>query len=184
MSGAPAAIRRVPTRVVRSARGTACDTPDVRDADTVYRDLGPAVLGYLRAQGATDPEDLLMDVFVAVVRDLDGVRGDSAAVRRWVFTIAHHRVVDQRRHRARRTRLRSVDALQLDRVVPDAMSAGVDPELIAALAMLTPEQRDVLGLRVVADLPVADVARILRKRPDAVKSMQHRALTTLAARLS
>jgi RNA polymerase sigma-70 factor, ECF subfamily len=124
-----------------------------------------------------------MDVFVAVVRDLDGVRGDSAAVRRWVFTIAHHRVVDQRRHRARRTRLRSVDAFQLDRVVPDAMSAGVDPELIAALAMLTPEQRDVLGLRVVADLPVADVARILRKRPDAVKSMQHRALTTLAARL-
>jgi RNA polymerase sigma factor (sigma-70 family) len=182
MTGARAPSRAAPLRVVRS-RDAACDTPDVRDADTVYRDLAPAVLGYLRAQGAADPEDLLMDVFVAVVRDLDGVRGDRAAVRRWVFTIAHHRVVDERRHRARRTRLRSVDIPEMDGSVPDAMSTGADPELIAALATLTPEQRDVLGLRVVADLPVADVARILRKRPDAVKSMQHRALTSLAERL-
>jgi RNA polymerase sigma factor (sigma-70 family) len=173
---------RTPPNVARSP-DMPCDTPNVRDADTVYRDLAPAVLGYLRAQGATDPEDLLMDVFVAVVRDLDGVRGDSDAVRRWVFTIAHHRVIDERRHRARRTRLRSVDVAEADRSVPDAMSMSADPELIAALATLTPDQRDVLGLRVVADLPVADVARILRKRPDAVKSMHHRALISLAQRL-
>ena len=60
------------------------------------------------------------------------------------------------------------------------MSTGPDPELVAALATLTPEQRDVLGLRVVADLTVADVAKILRKRPDAVKALQHRATSKLA----
>jgi DNA-directed RNA polymerase specialized sigma24 family protein len=63
------------------------------------------------------------------------------------------------------------------------MSESVDPALVAALAALTPEQRDVVGLRIVADLPVKDVARILRKRPDAVKSLHHRALTALADRL-
>ena len=180
MARAQTTSGRTPPNLARSA-DVPCDTPNVHDADTVYRDLAPAVLGYLHAQGATDPEDLLMDVFVAVVRDLDGVRGDSDAVRRWVFTIAHHRVVDQRRHRARRTRLRSVDVA--DRSVPDAMSMSADPDLIAALATLTPDQRDVLGLRVVADLPVVDVARILRKRPDAVKSMHHRALISLSQRL-
>jgi len=154
-----------------------------RDPDGLYRELAPAVLGYLRAQGASDPEDLLMDVFVAVVRDLDGVRGDADAVRRWVFTIAHHRIVDERRHRSRRTRLRPADVAEFDRPVPDAMSEGTDPELVSALAALTPEQRDVLGLRIVADLPVKDVARILRKRPDAVKSLHHRALNALADRL-
>ena len=175
---APAPSRQVPADVPGRCRA-ACDTPDVHDADAVYRDLAPAVLGYLRAQGAADPEDLLMDVFVAVVRDVERVQGDTAAVRRWVFTIAHHRVVDQRRHSARRTRLRSISDLT-DRSVPDAMSTGPDPELVTALAALTPEQRDVLGLRVVADLPVADVAKILRKRPDAVKALQHRATSKLA----
>jgi RNA polymerase sigma factor (sigma-70 family) len=159
-------------------------TPKVeRDPDAVYRELAPAVLGYLRAQGASDPEDLLMDVFVTVVRDLEGVRGDADAVRRWVFTIAHHRIVDERRHRSRRTRLRSADVAEFDQPVSDAMSESVDPALVAALAALTPEQRDVVGLRIVADLPVKDVARILRKRPDAVKSLHHRALTALADRL-
>ena len=160
----------------RSERATA-----VRDPDVVYRGLAPAVLGYLRAQGAVDPEDLLMEVFVTVVRDLGKVRGDDDAVRRWVFTIAHHRIVDERRWHARRSRLGTAEAERSDdRTVADPMSTGPDPELVAALATLTPEQRDVLGLRVVADLPVADVAKILRKRPDAVKALQHRATSKLA----
>lgn len=153
-----------------------------RDPDALYRAVAPAVLGYLRAQGVTDPEDLLMDVFVTVVRDLDGVRGDDAAIRRWVFSIAHHRVVDQRRWQARRTRL---DDTELDRLTGTAEAAdtatlGPDPQLVAALARLTDDQRAVLGLRLVADLPIDDVARILHKRPDAIKALQHRATERLA----
>ncbi|MEX2626678.1 MAG: sigma-70 family RNA polymerase sigma factor [Ilumatobacteraceae bacterium] len=170
---------RAPSPVTRRAR--AQPVREARDPDALYRELAPAVLGYLRAQGASDPEDLLMEVFVTVVRDLRKVRGDHEAVRRWVFTIAHHRIVDERRWHARRSRMSAAEVERFDdRATPDAMSAGPDPELVAALAELTPDQRDVIGLRLVADLPVADVAKILRRRPDAVKALQHRATSKLA----
>ena len=157
-----------------------------RDPDALYRAVAPAVLGYLRAQGVTDPEDILMEVFVTVVRDLDDIRGDDEAVRRWVFSIAHHRVVDQRRWQARRTRL---DGTELERLTGTAEAAdiatlGPDPALVAALAQLTDDQRAVLGLRLVADLSIDDVARILHKRPDAIKALQHRATDRLAKLLT
>jgi len=39
-------------------------------------------------------------------------------------------------------------------------------------------------LRVLGDLPVADVARIVGKRPGAVRALQYRALRNLARRFS
>lgn len=169
---------------VRSRPMTVASTS--RDPAALYRRLAPAVLGYLRSQGATDPEDVLGDVFVAVVRDLDRFRGDDDALRRWVFTIAHHRVVDQRRRRARRPRLRSIDdepRLDLVTGTTSEDTAAPDPALLAALASLTPDQREVVGLRIVADLSVEAVARIVGKRPDAVRALHHRALARLAERL-
>lgn len=149
-------------------------------AAQAYRTLAPAVLGYLRAQRAPDPEDLLGDVFVQVARDLPRFRGDDAAMRRWVFSIAHNRLVDARRRQARRPR-------SADRAVPDRAAAPppdpIDPELVAALAELTAEQREVVVLRFVADLPLADVARITSRRVGAVKAMQRRALEALARSL-
>ena len=65
--------------------------------ENLYRELAPAVLGYLRGSGAAEPEDLLGDVFVAVIRGLPNCGDDPAAIRRWVFTVAHHRLVDERR---------------------------------------------------------------------------------------
>src|SRR5437773_11369801 len=70
----------------------------------IYRELAPAVLGYLRGSGAAEPEDLLGDVFVAVVRGLPDCADDPAALRRWVFTVAHHRLVDERRRMMTRSR--------------------------------------------------------------------------------
>ena len=65
--------------------------------EDLYRELAPAVLGYLRGSGAAEPEDLLGDVFVAVIRGLPNCGDDPTAIRRWVFTVAHHRLVDERR---------------------------------------------------------------------------------------
>ena len=149
-------------------------------AEDVYRQLAPAVLGYLRAQRAPEPEDLLGEVFLQVARDLHTFKGDDAARRRWVFAIAYNRLLDARRRVSRRPRV-------ADREVPesevDPPADPLDPELVAALARLTPEQREVVVLRFVADLPLADVARITRRRVGAVKALQHRALETLSAML-
>ena len=146
------------------------------DADRAYRDLAPAVLGYLRSQRARDPEDLLGEVFLQVTRDLARFRGDRDDLRRWVFTIARHRLVDDRRRRARRPQ-------ELDRELPDVPAVpaaeALDPELVAALALLTDDQREVIALRFIADLPLDDVAKVTKRKVGAVKALQHRGLTTL-----
>ena len=150
-------------------------------AEDIYRLLAPAVLGYLRAQRAPEPEDLLGEVFLQVARDLGRFAGDDDALRRWVFAIAHNRLLDARRREARRP-------LRSDRPVPDVPGAALpdplDPELVEALSELTPEQREVVVLRFVADLPLADVAHISRRRVGAVKALQHRALANLRRSLT
>ncbi len=157
-----------------------------RAFEAIHRELAPAVLGYLRGQGAAEPEDLASEVFVAVVRGLGAFRGDERAFRSWVFTIAHRRLTDERRRAARRRDV-PVDPHALPRapgpvgdVVEDAMGALGTGWALRTLQALTPDQRAVILLRVLADLSVADVARILGKTRGAVKTLQRRALATLA----
>jgi RNA polymerase sigma-70 factor (ECF subfamily) len=54
---------------------------------------------------------------------------------------------------------------------------------VRTLDVLTDDQRSVLLLRILADLSVEDVARLLGKRPGAVKTLQRRALASLARHL-
>jgi RNA polymerase sigma-70 factor (ECF subfamily) len=49
---------------------------------------------------------------------------------------------------------------------------------------LSPDQRDVLLLRMLADLTIEEVARILDKRVGAVKALQRRGLANLRKRIS
>ena len=134
-------------------------------AEEIYRALAPAVLGYLRAQRAPDPEDVLGEVFLQVARDLPKFRGDDDALRRWVFAIAHNRLLDARRRVARRP-------VTADRPVPEQVAPppddALDPDLVEALDDLTPDQREVVVLRFVADLSLADVAHLTRRRGGAV----------------
>ena len=134
------------------------------------------MLGYLRSQGAADPEDLLGEVFLQVARDINRFRGDGAALRRWIFSIAHNRLLDDRRRRARRPQ--EVDSPPADQPAA-AHPEPVDPELLEALAALTPEQREVVTLRFLGDLSLEDVAKITRRRVGAVKALQHRGLEQL-----
>ena len=51
--------------------------------------------------------------------------------------------------------------------------------MLAALQQLTPDQREVLVLRLVADLTAPEVAGILNKSTEAIKALQHRGLASL-----
>ncbi|HVM12514.1 MAG TPA: sigma factor, partial [Actinomycetota bacterium] len=55
----------------------------------LYRAYAPGVLGYLRAQGASDAEDLMGEVFVSVARRIASFEGDERKFRSWIFTVAH-----------------------------------------------------------------------------------------------
>lgn len=146
------------------------------DAADAYLRYAPAVLGYLRGQGVPDPEDVLSEVFLQVARSLPRFRGSDDEVRPWVFTIARHRAIDDHRRRLRRP-------TRADAAVPDVADQPApeppDPDLLHALDRLTPDQREVITLRFVADLSLDDVAAITGRTPGAVKSMQHRALEQL-----
>src|SRR3954470_22954958 len=95
--------------------------------ERIYAELSPRVAGYLRALGAGDPEDLVGEVFLQVVRGLDGFEGDEAAFRTWVFTIAHRRLVDDLRRRRRRPPGPSLED------VPEPAGGDVRDEAVAGL---------------------------------------------------
>jgi DNA-directed RNA polymerase specialized sigma24 family protein len=68
----------------------------------IYAALAPAVLGYLSARGERDPEVMTGDVFVTVPPRIAQVHGGIAGLRTFVLSVAHARVVDELRSRARR----------------------------------------------------------------------------------
>lgn len=164
----------------------AARTGDHEALGRIYRAFAPAVLGYLRGQGAPDPEDLAQEVFVALVERIPTFRGDERALRSFAFTIAHHRLVDARR-RARRRRDVPVDPHALAAsggpvgdVTEEAIGALGADWAMQALQTLTPDQRAVVLLRVLGELSVAEVARVLGKTRGAVKTLQRRGLAALA----
>ncbi len=155
--------------------------------ENLYRELAPAVLGYLRGSGAAEPEDLLGDVFVAVVRGLPSCADDPAALRRWVFTVAHHRLIDERRRRMTRSRDVVIDLTHepaTDDCYDELLNRMSASPAVRALEALTPDQRSVVLLRDVADLSVADTAAVLGKKAGAVKTAHRRALAALASRVT
>ena len=154
--------------------------------ERIYRSLSPIVHGYLRAQGADDPEGSVNDVFLRAFKGIATFVGEPPAFRSWLFTIAHHLVVDQRRFAARNPRPVALDRLP-ERVGGDGEEEAVRrltlERLAAQLQLLTPEQRDVLLLRFVADLSLEEVALAQGRSVGSVKALQHRALESIRRRL-
>jgi RNA polymerase sigma-70 factor (ECF subfamily) len=163
----------------------------------LYRWLHPAMVSYLRARAGDEAEDLASETWIAVARGLTRFSGDEAAFRSWVFTIAHRRVIDHHRATARRPRPKTLHATEGDQHdAPIDLPAGDDPagEVVDAVAgdeavrrivaLLPPDQAEVVLLRVVGGLPVEEVAAITGKRPGTVRVLQHRALRRLADRLA
>ena len=152
----------------------------------LYGGLAPIVFGYLRADSAPDPEDVLSEVFLQVARDISTFDGPEQGFRSWVFTIAHHRLIDARRHSARRPVELSPEPPELGGGANDAAEEalariGVE-QVQRVLSALSDEQRAVLLLRVLADMSIEDVAKALGKRPHRAVGLPRR-LPPAAGRL-
>lgn len=153
----------------------------------IYRSLAPRVFAFMRVHGAPDPEDLTSEVFVGVLRGIEGFEGDEESFRAWVFTIAHRRLADDRRRRGRRpVTVRLVRAMDW----PSAADVAAEVERTLATervrslcARLPSGQRDVLLLRLIGRMTVPEVAAAVDRSPAAVKALQRRGLAVLAALL-
>lgn len=150
--------------------------------ERLFASIASGIRGYIAAQGAVDPDDLTGEVLLQLVRGLARFEGDEAGFRSWVFLIAHHRVIDERR------RLQRDASLLADQPPPpvapgadDVLSEGLGDEWRDRLDQLSDDQRNVVLLRVVAGLAAEDVARILGKRIGTIRVLQHRAIGRLRA---
>jgi RNA polymerase sigma factor (sigma-70 family) len=154
----------------------------------LYRELAPSILGYLRARGAGEPEDVTGEVFLQVVRDLRGFSGGEREFRAWVFVIAHHRLLDEGRRRSRRPVEVSADidfgSSEPDEAETHVLTAAAEEQVRRVIGRLSPEQRDVVLLRVLGDLTVEEVARVVGKSPGAVKALQRRGLAAVRRALA
>jgi len=155
----------------------------------LFRDLHPAVVRYFHGTSSADAEDLAVDVWLEVARIIPNFEGTADGFRSLVFTVARRRSIDYGRKRARR-RTDLTDDVPLHAIASrsdtesDALERADGEEAVQRIvSMLTPEQAEVIVLRVVAGLSVAEVAEITGRSTGAVSVIQHRALRRLARRM-
>lgn len=156
----------------------------------VYRAVHPALLRYLTVLvGPVDAEDVASEAWSQAFRDLDRFTGDADGFRGWVTTIGRHRALDHLRRAHRRPV--SHEGLEEAGELPDG--SDVEAETLgrvqseAALRMIAAlprDQAEAIMLRTVLGFDAPTAARILGKRPGAVRAAAHRGLKQLAKKLS
>jgi RNA polymerase sigma-70 factor (ECF subfamily) len=156
----------------------------------VYRAIQPGLLRYLTVLvGEADAEDVSSETWAQIARDLQSFRGDADGFRGWTATIGRNRALDHLRHLRRRPSAAvSVDELP-ERVAPDdtagsALDSLATAEALQLLAELPRDQAEAVLLRVVIGLDAPGAAKVLGKRPGAVRTAAHRGLKKLAERLA
>jgi RNA polymerase sigma-70 factor (ECF subfamily) len=154
----------------------------------IWNRYAPGVAAFLRARGSGEADDLTSEVFIAVFTNLERFCGDEAAFRGYVYTIAYRRWVDQVRRRSRRPRESAWSPEQDHRQSASAEHQAAQRAGTAwareLIETLSPDQRDVLLLRVFADLTIEQIAEATGKRVGAVKALQRRGLATLRRNLA
>jgi RNA polymerase sigma factor (sigma-70 family) len=150
----------------------------------IFTTLAPVVSGYLRLQGAYEPEDLTSEVFLAVLRNLGSFEGDEAGFRSWVFTIAHRRLLDERRRTVRRPPpvplSEAPDTAAPDDVERTVVDALADENVRALCRRLSADQRDVLLMRLLGRLSIDEIAALMGRTPGSVKALQRRGLLAIS----
>jgi RNA polymerase sigma-70 factor (ECF subfamily) len=134
-----------------------------------------------------DAEDLTTQTFLKMLESIKRFRWRSAPFSAWLFRIAHNLAMDH---------FRATRRWQPEEEVPEPVGEAEPSAEVAAFQAigrqsmleliegLSHEQRQVLTLKFVFNLPNAEVATILGKTEGAVKSLQHRALVSLQKQIS
>ena len=119
------------------------------------REFHPKVLRYLRAHFPDRAEELASETWSDIASALPTFEGDETSFRRWVFAAARRRLLEARKKSgSARSTLKSEqdDDVSVERRAVDAA--------LARISTLAPHQADVLLLRALGDLDVAEVAEI------------------------
>lgn len=153
-----------------------------------YRIVQPGLLGYLRGLVGDEAEDVASDAWLEIARDLGRFRGDGAGFRGWTATIARHRALDHLRRQRVRPRPATLEQDVLELPGPHSTHDQALESLSTEYALdlvrgLPREQAEAVLLRVVVGLDGPAAARVLGKRPGAVRTAAYRGLKRLAREL-
>lgn len=137
-------------------------------------------------------EDLTAGVFLEALQAADRFEGNVSALRSWLFRIARNNLIDhvRRDRRAVMGTIEEASEAELARAgnsedPQDAAMAAIERErILAAIDRLSPDQREVMLLRLTGGLTSPEIANIVQKTVGAVKALQHRAMASLARSLS
>lgn len=153
----------------------------------VYRVLSGPLTAYLRSQvrDVQLAEDLATETFLKLVRGCRRLEGGPFQIRSWLYRVAQRNVIDHLRARSRRPDEELTD------LPPEELTAEGDPSVTVegwdtlerirqALEQLSPDQAEVLRLRLIAGLSAPEAAIVIGKTEGAVRALQHRGVATLA----
>ncbi|MEV6522455.1 RNA polymerase sigma factor ShbA [Longispora sp. NPDC051575] len=152
--------------------------------------LRPMVVRYCRARlgqvggGFVTADDVAQEVCLAVIGALPRYRDQGRPFAAFVFGIAGHKVSDAHRAARRARAFAPVETLP-ERPDPDAgpenqaIVADLSRQLTGLLEELTPQQREIVLLRVAVGLSAEETGAVLGMTAGAVRVAQHRALARL-----
>jgi RNA polymerase sigma-70 factor (ECF subfamily) len=185
---APAEVPLLERLVAAAVRG------DAGAKQRLLVEIHPLVLRYCRGRlgrqetviGSAD--DVAQEVCLAVVGALPNYTIKGLSFRAFVYGIAAHKVTDAFRAIGR-NKSEPMAELPDTAVLHDGpeqrlLAGELAERLSGMLHRLTPRQREVLILRIVAGLSAEEVAHIVGSTPGAVRVTQHRALNRLRAVMS
>jgi len=147
-----------------------------RYADRIYRYV------YSRVKDASAAEDLTAEVFLRALESLPHYQPTGAPFRAWLYRIAHARTVDYWRRQQRRQEQPLEESLPAHGPQPEEV-VSLQTEwdrALTLLSQLTDDQQQVIILRFVEGLELAEIAAMMEKTVGAVKALQYRALASLA----
>lgn len=160
----------------RAKRGEAAAIGDL------WRMFNPKLLRYLRVVVPSECEDVASETWIGLAKALPSFVGDSRSFESLMFTVARRRVIDFVRKQSVRPELTTLNFENIDK--------GPGPEEIALsqeslqgilewVRLLPSSQAEVVILRIVSGLDIAEIAAIVDKTPGAVRVLSHRGLSSL-----
>jgi RNA polymerase sigma-70 factor, ECF subfamily len=144
--------------------------------DKIYRYM------YFRMRKQSEAEDLTQEVFIKALRAIGSYKVGGTPFASWLFKIAHNQVIDhvRKNEKYQSTSLDEVaNMMSDDDPVGDTERSMEIEELTEAISLLPPAQQEVISLRFVADLPIAEVARITGKNEGTIKALQFNGTASL-----
>lgn len=140
---------------------------------------------YYRIGDVHTAEDLTSEVFLRAIQALPDIRPEQISFQAWLFQIARNLSIDYyRKTKGRQDQILEEQMNILNEHAEHTADLGLTGQKLRdALAELPENQRDVIIMRFVAGMPVREVAEVLQKSEDAIKSLQRRGLQALRDKL-